>query len=350
MRILILTCVVLASCGANSIAASSPTPAALRSVIPWLADRAHPTPLPAPAARLRPSRIRDCETSDVVGVAYRGGGAGGWWLRGVILGNRSDTPCVVAGPLALSYLDAIGVVIASGGVSAPTWDGPGWAILEPTSPPADDHVDHPGQARITMQSYGDCEHRELRAIAVTFAAPSAVIQFNVDAQPVGGRCDVPEQRLSISSWPVAPTTSEALPTPPPLPLTFAVDAPAVTFAGETLTYMVRARNIASTPYAWGDGCPIYLEWLPGRDTTPPLAHHTGKWEPPASIYVGSATELHPLNCAETGELSPGSEVAFEMRIAVPPDALGADTLHWEIAGPLTHSHVSAPLEILPPRR
>ncbi|HEV2251026.1 MAG TPA: hypothetical protein VGT60_11030 [Candidatus Limnocylindria bacterium] len=350
MRILVAACLVVASCGAHSVAASGPTPSPVRSNVPWVADGARPTPIPEPTVEPRPTAVPDCRASDLVGVAYRGQGAGGWWVRGLMLGNRGEARCVVAGPLSAAYLDAAGAAIATAGVRSPTWSSPGWAVLEPRSLPVDDHVIHPGQARITLESYGDCEHRELRAIAVTFATPAAVIRFAVEPQPVGGRCDAPGQRLGVSSWAIAPTEPPVFPTPAPLPLAFAINAPAVAFAGESLTYVVRVTNAAAAPYTWGHGCPIYLESLPGREATPSLVpDRGGKWEPPARTYAGFAKELHPLNCAGAGAIPAGGEASFEMRIAVPRDALGPETLHWEIASPLPNVHVTAPLEILPPR-
>jgi hypothetical protein len=351
MRLLLPLCLLLAACGSMA-AAPRPSPtAATASPIPWIAAVAQPTPAPTPALLVRPVEVRDCATSDIVAIAYPGQGAGGWWIRGVVLGNRSDTRCVVAGPLAISYLGASRAVIATGGTSAPTWSSPGWAVLEPRTLPVDDHVNHPGQARIMMTSYGDCEHRELHGIAVTLAALPAVIRVDVEPQPVGGRCDIPGQRLGVSSWPIAPTEPVALPTPAPLPLTFAIDAPAVAFAGEPLRYQLRVRNLSSSPYAWSD-CPAYLEWLGGHALTPsaPPPDKGLKADPGAKQYVGATKEAHVLNCGPAGSLAPGGELAFEMLIDVPADAYGLDTLRWDIAGPGIREVARAQIQFLAPRR
>jgi hypothetical protein len=73
-------------------------------------------------------------------------------------------------------------------------------------------------------------------------------------------------------------------------------------------------------------------------------------QPPDKIYAGFAKELHPLDCLAGGPIPPGGEVVFEMRIDVPRDAYGTDTLYWNIAGPFPSGSASAPIEFLAPRR
>jgi hypothetical protein len=300
---------------------------------------------------MRPTGVPECAQTDVAAIAFRGQGGGGWWVRGVVLGNRGGTPCIVSGPLGVSYLDAGGATIATASLSATTWSAPGWAVLDASSPPVDDHVSRPGQGRIILQSYGDCAHRELHAIAVAFAGSTGTVRVAVDPQPVGGRCDVAGQQLGVSSSPIESTDPVAFPVPSPPPLALSIAAPSVAFAGETLSYMVRIRNISRVSYAWSGGCPIYVETLGGREATPSLVPgRGGKWEPPAKTYVGFAKEIHPLNCAAAGAIVSGSDAAFEMRIAVPRDAFGPDTLYWAFAGPFPSGGASTPIEFLAPRR
>jgi hypothetical protein len=71
---------------------------------------------------------------------------------------------------------------------------------------------------------------------------------------------------------------------------------------------------------------------------------------PGKTYVGVAKELHLLNCAGAGTIAPGGELAFEMRVTVPRDAYGPETLYWNIAGPFPSVAASAPIEFLAPRR
>jgi hypothetical protein len=172
---------------------------------------------------------------------------------------------------------------------------------------------------------------------------------------VGGRCDVPGERLSLGIFsPLFPAWWSTKPperTAAAPPLAFTIEAPSVAFAGEELSYVMRIRNTSPTPYAWDDGCPVYLENLGGREATASaVPDHGGKWEPPAKTYVGVAKELHLLNCAGAGTIAPGGELAFEMRVTVPRDAYGPETLYWNIAGPFPSVAASAPIEFLAPRR
>jgi hypothetical protein len=349
MRICMLFALLLAACGSAVAAPRTSTAPHTPSPIPWIAATAIPTPIPTPAPPARPADVRDCAAADIAAIAYRGQGAGGWWVRGVVLGNRSGAPCLVSGPRAVAYLDANGAVIAQAGIESVSWFTPGWAVVTPSSIPVDDHVSHPGQARVMLWSYGDCEHRDLHAVAVTLAGSTGMVRVTVDPQPVGGRCDAPGQHLLVSSSPIGPTEPLSYPTTPsPLPLSFALEAPAVAFAGETMRYVVRVRNTSAHTFAW-TGCPIYIESLGGREVTPTdVPGHAPK--PPDKVSAGFWKELHLLNCDAAGVLPPGADAAFEMGIDVPRDAYGPDTLTWQMAGPFETGRATTPIELLPPRR
>jgi len=189
----------------------------------------------------------------------------------------------------------------------------------------------------------------------TFAPPTGEVRIPMLPASVGGRCDAPGMPLNLGIFfPLAPawwTTHPPERTAAPAPLTFSIDAPSVAFAGETLSYAVRVRNILAAPFGWSEGCPIYLESLGGREAPLPVVpDRSGKWELPAKTYLGVAKEVHPLNCAAAGAIAPGRELAFEMRLEVPHDAYGTETLDWSIAGPFPNGSASAPIEFLAPRR
>jgi hypothetical protein len=150
--------------------------------------------------------------------------------------------------------------------------------------------------------------------------------------------------LAAAIWP-----TQAARTAIPSPLVFSIDAPSVAFAGETLSYVVRIQNVSPTSYAWGDGCPIYLEWLGGREVSPTnVPGHIVK--PLDSVYAGTAKEHHTLNCAAAGAIQAGGELPFDMRIDLPRDALGSENLCWEMLPPPETTQVCAPIQFLPPRQ
>jgi len=348
MRILVLLALLLAACGSTlSPGVARPSPSS--KPVPWLAAPAHPTPIPDPTVPPQPGGVRVCKSTELVGGAGRGQGAGGWWTRTIVIADFSESKCLVAGPTAVEYLDATGAtIVAADSFTAPSWGTPGWAIIEPAREvtligPVS------GEALVMLQTYGDCGHALLRAVRITFAGPTGTIVVPVESQPVGGRCDSPTQRLGLSGMPIRPSELPPYPTPPPLPLTFAIDAPSVAFAGEPLPYVVRVSNAMPSPYAWGQGCPIYLEWLGGRDVSPTnVPGHIVK--PLDPVYAGTAKEFHSLNCGTAGAVPARGELRFDMRMDLPRDALGPEKVCWAMLQPPETTQVCATIEFLPPRQ
>jgi len=310
--------------------------------------------IPTPVSTPRPAGVPSCRAADLVGVFIGGQGAGGWLTRTFAIGTRTTTPCIVDGPIRATYLDAQDQLITAA-VEESAGLAPSWAVLGPQSAPsaADDQLD--GQAVIGLATYGDCGPApELASVIFAFAPPTGEVRVPIVPARVGGRCDGPGEELELgifvplgpAPWSTQPPERSATPSP----FALSIELPTVVFAGEPLSYVVHIRNRSSESYAWGDGCPTYLEWFGGRETPlPAVTERPGKSERPQT-YVGVAKESHLLNCTAAGVIAPEGEIAFEMRIDVPPDALGPDTLRWEITAPFSGSEVSAPVEFLAPRR
>src|SRR5438045_2680691 len=108
----LLVAVILSACG-DHVASADARPSPTRTPIPWIGTKTIPTPLPSPSPRPQRSDVRECAAADLSELGHRGQGGMGWWSRAVIIGNRSATPCVIAGPVSISYLDASGRLIAT---------------------------------------------------------------------------------------------------------------------------------------------------------------------------------------------------------------------------------------------
>jgi len=348
MRIRLVLAILLASCGSTVAAPQTTTPPGTPTPIPWIADVARPTPMPTPTIPPPPIGIRACAAAEISAAIPRGQGAGGWAIRNVIVANAGTSACVITGPISVALLDGAATIIARTGTAPLSWSAPGWAVLEPGRAPAVEP--YAGQARVMLQTYGDCGHATMTAIVITFAAPTGTVRIPVEPQPVSGRCDVPGEPLVLGWGAVGPMQPPAYPTPPAPPLAYRIEAPAVAFAGEPLHYVVWIRNTATTAYRWDDGCPLYLEWLGGHEVTPTDLPGPVSKPSPDRLYAGFAKEFHPLNCGPAGTLAPDAEVAFEMSIDVPRDALGPDTLRWKIAAPLAADPATAWVDFPPPQR
>lgn len=352
MRWWLLLGLLFVSCAEHVVASppSSSPPVPSTTLVPWLAAAAHPTPIPDPTVPPRPTGVRECTNAELAGGVGRGQGAGGWWIRTVVIADLGPTRCLIGGPSAVAYLDAAGaIIVTADGFGTPTWGAPGWAVLEPSrgvtlfGPVA-------GEALAILQTWGDCGHATLGAVRLTFSGSIGTLVVPAEPQPVGGRCDSPTERLGLTGLPLRASELPPYPTPRLLPLSFSIAAPSIAFAGETLAYVVHIRNTTSSSYSWNDGCPIYVESLGGREVSPTAVPGHAK-QPPDKIYAGFAKEVHPLDCAAGGPIAPGAEIVFEMRIEVPRDAYGTDTLYWNIvAGPFPTASASAPIEFLAPRR
>ena len=100
-----------------------------------------------------------------------------------------------------------------------------------------------------------------------------------------------------------------------------------------------------------DPCPYYVESLGGRvvgNTTPPPGFPSAKPWRGEPIYAGYAKEAYELNCADVQSIPAGGAATFAMRLRVPLDAAGPETLRWHlvVAGRDIET-ASAPLVIDP---
>jgi hypothetical protein len=116
---LLLVLVVMIGCGRAASGPSAPQARQTATPVPWIAEVAHPTQRPIPTPLPRPTDVRGCTSADLVGVYDGGQGAGGWSTRGFLIGNRSETPCVVDGPLRVAYVDAHGGEIVTTNIESP---------------------------------------------------------------------------------------------------------------------------------------------------------------------------------------------------------------------------------------
>jgi len=350
MRICLLLAAVLVSCG-STVGAPGALPSPTRSPIPWLAAAAVSTPMPTASPVPRPVDVPSCRGADVAGVFIGGQGATGWITRTFAIGSRATTSCIVDGPIRATYVDSQGVaIVASSDESARL--NTDWVVLGPRSAPSgpDDRLD--GQAMIVLATYGDCGPAPVLASVTLTFKPTGDVHIPMTPARVGGRCDSPGMPLRLGIFsPLAPawwTIQPPIRTPVPSPFAFAIDAPSVAFAGETLSYVVRIRNVSPAPFSWSDGCPIYLEWLGGRELSPTnVPGHIVK--PLDPVYAGIAKESHALNCRPAGAIAPNGEVGFEMQLAVPRDALGSERLSWEMMFWPEDGPASAAVEFFAPR-
>jgi hypothetical protein len=151
----------------------------------------------------------------------------------------------------------------------------------------------------------------------------------------------------VSTGPVRPwPTPQPAVAAPPDALGARIEAPAIATAGETLRYVVRLTNLTTESMSL-DPCPSYVEWLGGHPVpapSPPSDWPSHKTWSPILPYAGLAKEAHRLNCDGVRAIAPRESIAFEMRIAVPADAIGADTLRWSFIAFATPT-ASAPIVI-----
>jgi hypothetical protein len=354
VRIAVVLTVLLTACGSAlspSVAQSSPSPTP--TPIPWLAATAISTPVPTAAPVSRPVDMPNCRAADVAAVFIDGQGATGWITRTFAIGNRATSSCIIDGPIRATYVDADGRSIVATTEESAKLNGR-WAVLGPKSAPSgpDDRLD--GEVMIGLATYGDCVPAPaLASVTLTFAPPTGDVRIPMVPARVGGRCDAAGMPLNLGIFfPLAPawwTIQPPIRTPVPSPFAFAIDVPSVAFAGEMLSYVVRIRNLSPALFSWSDGCPIYLEWLGGREISPTnVPGHIVK--PLDPIYAGTAKESHTLNCLPAGAIAPNGEVAFEMQLAVPRDALGSERLTWQMMFWPGDGQVSATVEFFAPRR
>jgi hypothetical protein len=108
--------------------------------------------------------------------------------------------------------------------------------------------------------------------------------------------------------PTAPTQ----PADPLASLRVALDTPATVAAGNTLVYVAAVSNPTAEAISL-DRCPSYLQQASG---------------------VADLKEDYELNCGPVGQIAAHATVRFEMRLAVPADALSGELdLTWSLAMP-----------------
>ena len=140
------------------------------------------------------------------------------------------------------------------------------------------------------------------------------------------------------------------PTPSPAPLHASLSAALSARAGSVLEYTVTLTDVTAEPVVL-DPCPYYVESLGGRvvgNTTPPPGFPSAKPWRGEPIYAGYAKEAYELNCADVQSIPAGGAATFAMRLRVPLDAAGPETLRWHlvVAGRDIET-ASAPLVIDP---
>jgi hypothetical protein len=165
---------------------------------------------------------------------------------------------------------------------------------------------------------------------------------------VGARCYDAGTPTSVSTGPVRPwPTPLPILTASPASLAARMHVPSVAIAGEVLLYVVTLMNL-TTEFVSLDPCPSYLEWLGGHPlptpSPPPNWPSQKPWVATAQ-YAGLVKAAHRLNCDGITSIAPGRSIAFEMRLTVPTDAIGGDTLRWSFIMAETPT-ASAPITIV----
>jgi hypothetical protein len=290
-----------------------------------------------------PTGVRLCRAADLLARhegAQGAQGAGGWWTGSVLLTSRAE-PCLIHGLVELRFLDPLGHEIVR---STPSASGAfrDWAVV--------------GEAQVQWLLSNWCEPRPtVGAILVLLPGdPTPVVARLDPPMVVGARCysadAVADGVKGATTMSVGPRpTPEPITSPPPARLAARIDAPSVALAGETLRYVVTLTNLTTDSLAL-DPCPSYIESLGGHASpTPPPPSNWPTFKPwsPIVPYAGNAKESHLLNCGDAPSIASGASVTFEMRLAVPADAVGSDTLRWQVIPGLGELPASAPITIVP---
>lgn len=312
---------LVVACGEHAGSALSGGAGPTATPVPWIAAPASFPPVPTVTPEPIPTSTRLCRSAELTATHDGAQGAGGWWTGALRLTTRDDL-CLIHGPVELRFFDTAGQEIVRSGQSAPGAFR-NWAVL--------------GEAQVSWLLSNWCEPRVAVAsiAAVLPGDPTPVVADLTPPMGVGARCNSPE-------GPKGATTMWVRPWPTPIPMATAtpptlgarIDAPATALAGETLSYLVTLTNL-TTGVLTLEPCPSYLEWLGGHalPTPPPPSNWPSfKIWSPVVRYGGVAKEAHLLNCEGAPSIPPAESVTFEMRLTVPADALGPDTLRWEVIG------------------
>ena len=257
-------------------------------------------------------------------------------LYGVVfLDNVTPSSCLVEGPFTARFITTSGrIALTTEVVPLPAAQAdpltPGWAIA--------------GRVMVQWSALWCQKNEPIVAIELTYEG----VVFRASEPPFSGgaACDVPGAHgANATVWPFG---TRPTPPPPPVPSVISptIKAPARVVAGKTLMYTVSLTNTSSTD-ARLEPCPNYLEWLGGRlvgTSTPPPGFPPEKAWIGDKTYIGAAKEGYALNCSGALTIAAGHAVTFEMRLQVPADALGHDTLRWMLTG-AAENQATSPLEI-----
>jgi hypothetical protein len=248
---------------------------------------------------------------------------------------RGD-PCLLHGLVELRFIDTVGHEIVRTQPSAPGTLRD-WAMV--------------GDAQVQWQLNNWCDPRvDVGSVVVALLDDPTPVVADLDPpMRVGARCDSPDSQrgattISVAPWPTAAPAVIS----PRATLTAHIEAPATAIAGETLRYLVTLTNVTGETLAL-DPCPSYIEWLGGHPlptATPPNNWPSFKIWTPVVEYGGIAKESHLLNCQSASSIAHGESITFEMRLAVPADAIGSDTLRWQVIGRVGAPGSSAPITIV----
>jgi len=335
-RALAILSLALAACGDHaSTALSGATDRPIGTPIPWISAAASFPPVPTVTPEPIPTDVRPCQAADLSAEHQGAQGAGGSWSGALLLTARADR-CLVHGLVELRFLDALDHEIVRSKSSAPGALRD-WAVA--------------GEIQVQWLLSNWCEPRvPVGAIVVMLPGdPTPIVAHLVPPMGVGARCnsaDVPKGATTMSVGP-RPTPVPAA-TQAPATLAAHIDAPSTAFAGETLRYLLTLTNLTSGALVLAP-CPSYLESLGGHPlptAAPPSNFPTFKIWDAIVRYEGGVKESHLLNCSDAPSLGPAASITFEMRLEVPANAVGSDTLRWQVIAVGGAPIASAPVTIV----
>lgn len=330
----VLALLFAVACGDHVSSAGAPGSGATPTPIPWIALPASFAPVPDLTPEPMPTNVAACRAVDLSAVHVEAQAGAGWWGGGVRLVTH-ERRCLLHGYVELRFMDTATQEIVRTVPSAASVPRD-WAVL--------------GEAQVDWAWGNWCTPGlKLGSIVAILPGDSTPIVASIDPpMAVGARCSVPNAPAIVSAGPIRSLpTPTVLVTAPPPSLAARIDAPSVTVAGETLRYVVTLMNLTTDVVAL-DPCPSYLEWLGGHPLptpSPPPGWPSQKPWAAIARYAGFVKEAHRLNCDGISVIRPRDSIAFEMRIAVPTDAIGPDTLSWAFVGGLPNAR--AAIAILP---
>ena len=339
-RALAILSLVLAACGDHvgtalsggpSEATSAPIPAS--TPIPWISAAASFAPVPTATPEPIPTGMRACRAVDLLAQHEWAQGSSGWWSGNLLLTSSADE-CLIRGLVELRFLDPLGHEVVRSTPSRPRAFRD-WAVV--------------GEVHVQWLLSNWCEPPvSVGAIAVLLPGdPTPVVARLDPPMGFGARCnsaDVPKTVTIVSVGPQP--TLEPVASPSPATLAAHIDAPSTAIAGEALRYVVTLTNLTSRAVVL-DPCPSYLAWLGGHPlptAAPPSNFPSFKVWDPIVRYGGGVKESHQLNCNDAPSIGPSASITFEMRLTVPADAVGSDTLSWALMGGTPSA--SAPITIV----